>query len=1023
MPTDISDFKTVVGPTRDSIEIRLHSDSTTDARQLQQAAPGGAFELFRIVGKGGFGEVWEGIQNSLGRVIAIKRMRDDLFESTVEDSMFSMQYEMSFRQEALTTGCLEHPNIVPVYDYGLDNEGRPVLAMKMVRGTPWNRMIWEDFDQPIEEFLGKHLPILISVSQAVAFAHSRGFLHRDIKPSQVMVGEFGEVLLMDWGLGVVYDKELLRKSSGLVINFQDLPTLEDTLSPAGTVAFMAPEQTDDTPERVGTWTDVFLLGGTLYYLLTRTTPHPSEDTDEAFEQARKNTVEDPHLRAPDRKMPRELVDLCKRALTREPKERLASVVEWTDGLKSYMTGAHKRQQSMELIEEATDRSIACQNSGNYREMSECLSLVERARGLWPQNPRLQVIRETILAGYAKAAMDNHDLVLARVHAEMLQPSDERRELLNEVRAAEIHDHAQLRLFRLFMVGTVILLVIVSTMAVQLNKRAADALDAQEFANVEATNARQAQERAEVLLNFLVEDLHKGLAPLHRLDLLDQIASKTQEYYASLGEISPNETPDQKRRRALLMRNVASIQKGQGRLDKALESYQQYLGLVLELASNPNAVVVDRDLVVEGFHLTGETLILSGQIEQGLEYLKKAYEMLQSIIQEPDQDTSARRSRMADILTMVADIHYANGNLYQAISSEQESLGIRQMLSDQDPGNLELLGNIVENQANLARFLYLNGDNQAEEYLRAGEELLNTILLENPQNPAWLSTKARLLETKGRYATDYGNLSLAQESLDRSSAISRQLTSIDPTNGEWQRAAAELHVAQAALESRRGKTQSAIEQTRTALKTLKALTDQDSLNIIWQASLGEAYRLLGHYLIENDEPNEALDELALSRQVFSQLRDREPNLQIWETALGAITLEQGNAYVQRGQHQRARELIENTLGEFEKLEQDQPLNRRVQFIQIHGMLRLGNLLESMGENATARQVWMDALEKGEGLFRPMNTLSTGELAVRAELFLHLDRLDEVVPMIEELKRREYVDPGFWSLCQEKNIPVE
>src|SRR5690606_27022124 len=149
-----------------------------------------------------------GVQHTLNRVIAIKRVRDDIYDKAREHSRSSSYCEIGFRHEALTTGALDHPNIVPVYDFGEDENGRPILAMKLVRGKPWDVIMWDDYNDPTSEFLSKHLQIFISVAQAVAFAHSRGVVHRDIKPSQVMVGEFGEVVLMDWGLALVYDREL-----------------------------------------------------------------------------------------------------------------------------------------------------------------------------------------------------------------------------------------------------------------------------------------------------------------------------------------------------------------------------------------------------------------------------------------------------------------------------------------------------------------------------------------------------------------------------------------------------------------------------------------------------------------------------------------------------------------------------------------------------------------------------------------------------------------------------------------------
>ncbi len=249
----------------------------------------GPFRLHRFIDRGGYGEVWEATQTSLKRTVALKRLRDDLMLDAADER----RRTEDFRREALTTAALEHPNIVPVYDAGEDSKGQPQLAMKLVRGKTWKARVEDDRDLPPDEFLGRHLPILIDVAQAVAFAHSRGVMHRDIKPSQVLVGEFGEALLVDWGLAVCFADGVRTDdgggrpgaATGSVRSTADAPTCNHLASascPAGTPAFMAPEQTDNVPDRLGPWTDVYLLGGTLYYLLTGTPPRSGMSAAGAF---------------------------------------------------------------------------------------------------------------------------------------------------------------------------------------------------------------------------------------------------------------------------------------------------------------------------------------------------------------------------------------------------------------------------------------------------------------------------------------------------------------------------------------------------------------------------------------------------------------------------------------------------------------------------------------------------------------------------------------------------------------------
>lgn len=313
------------------------------------------FTLRRIVGRGGYGEVWEAQQASLGRLVAVKRIRQEQLDKARAQNPFEAEMiEREFRQEAVTTGVLDHPNIVPVYDLGRDAEGSPLLAMKLVKGKAWNELLKEDLRKPLPDILGKHLPILRQVAQAVAFAHAKGVIHRDLKPAQVMVGEFGEVILMDWGLAVSYreiDREA-RYDLDVLTPAIAAPQCRFAPNPAGTPSFMAPEQTLRTGELLGPWTDIYLLGGILFYLLTGTPPHAGTSITHVMAHAMIGEVERPSERARTREIPPELEELCAKALAREPRDRTPSAEAFIAALDDYVTGSGRRRESVRFFEEA-----------------------------------------------------------------------------------------------------------------------------------------------------------------------------------------------------------------------------------------------------------------------------------------------------------------------------------------------------------------------------------------------------------------------------------------------------------------------------------------------------------------------------------------------------------------------------------------------------------------------------------------------------------------------------------------------
>ncbi len=421
------------------------------------------FHLLELIGKGGHGEVWEAEQLTLRRSIAVKRISDELYQRSEDNPKLFALLKRAFLQEALIAASLEHSNIIPIYDLGCDAEGRPLLAMKKVRGTAWNQMLSKDFQQlSIADFLGKHVPILIDVAQAIAFAHSRGVIHRDIKPSQVIVSEFGETVLMDWGLAILY-RPKNPDPEHTPLNISSDMRLFDPASvsaPAGTPAYMAPEQTHSTPDLIGPWTDVYLLGATLYFILTGWPPHNALTSQKAFLLAREIPPEPPEQRAPDREVPKTLSALCQRAMASHIEDRMQSVREFITELQDYLTGASKRHESQlvtDHLREVLDRGIT-----TYDELSICTNLLDRGLALWAENPALTVLRERVLHDYARIAIHNKDLVLARVQANRLKDNKARKELLAEI--DEIENHSR-RLHRQRHIALVTAITLVLTLIV------------------------------------------------------------------------------------------------------------------------------------------------------------------------------------------------------------------------------------------------------------------------------------------------------------------------------------------------------------------------------------------------------------------------------------------------------------------------------------------------------------------------------------------------------------------------------
>lgn len=490
----------------------------------------GGYRLIRPLGQGGFGEVWESVQGNLSRIIAVKKLREDFYVQSNLERL--KQLEGAFRQEALTAAKLDHPNIVPIYDLGSDEQGRPLLAMKLVNGRPWSHVIEEDFDiLPADQFLAKHLPILIDVAHAAAFAHARGIVHRDIKPSQVMVGDYGEVLLMDWGLAHVFD---VKRAIG---DHEDvLPMLGPQMSssPAGTPSFMAPEQTERDLANTGPWTDVFLLGGVLYFLLTRQPPHVAEDSEAAFRMARACRIRPPREVTTTRLIPSELERLAMEALAPKPADRVPSAEVFVARLNDYLTGATRRRESEELSAEAA--TLLENAGGDYRAYGEALSKLRQAEALWTGNPQIGPLQNLALVENTRAAMENNDLVMARVQSERIDDPEKKRELSVAIAELERRRRVREQQRRIALGGLVVLLMGLAGGFAKYNfdQRQAN-LELQQQKD-RAEDARRVAEQAELeALRQMVLAEEASAEAMRQKDIAEnaRVAAEREQYFSAI----------------------------------------------------------------------------------------------------------------------------------------------------------------------------------------------------------------------------------------------------------------------------------------------------------------------------------------------------------------------------------------------------------------------------------------------------------------------------------------------------------
>ena len=367
----------------------------------------GRYDIVAELGEGGMGRVVEGLDRDLGRRLAIKVVRDpaQLTEARLA----------RFVSEAQLTAQLEHPNIVPIHELGVTGGGQLYYAMKKVEGVSMAEvlsMLAADDEATRRRWTRRRLlGAFVKVCLAAGYAHRRGVVHRDLKPENIMLGEFGEVLVLDWGLArLVAHPEV---EAGPDAEHPGAPAGRGPLTrdgaATGTPGYLSPEQARGQRTEVGPESDVWSLGALLYEVLTGGTPISGADAFAYLRRVGREPIEDPRDRAPDAHIGDELAGICMRCLHHDRHERYRDGRELAQAVEDWLEGARRRREARARVREAGEhwsvfRTTRDRMAGVERRIRE---LEQHVKSWTPVHEKAELI----------AARAQHgDLGLARAQA-------------------------------------------------------------------------------------------------------------------------------------------------------------------------------------------------------------------------------------------------------------------------------------------------------------------------------------------------------------------------------------------------------------------------------------------------------------------------------------------------------------------------------------------------------------------------------------------------------------------------------
>lgn len=382
------------------------------------------------IASGGAGRVLAAYDRRLSREVAIKELRHD-----------HPTLRARFEREVRITARLAHPNIVPLYDVGRWSSGLPFYAMKLVEGESLAAAVRRCADLTERSRLVSHVA---HVADAIAYAHSQGIIHRDLKPLNVLVGPFGETLVIDWGLAKVIGgdpaDEALEHTPPLVVAEEELPEgvtfATNTGAVVGTPGYMPPEQA--IGETVDERADVYALGALLYQVLAGKAPYAEVPRSERLEAVAARPPVPLGVLAPQ--APRDLVAIADKAMARDPEQRYRTAGEMAEELRRYATGSVVSAHEYSILELAA-RFVRKHRQTVRVALVAALALL--VIGVWSvvsvtrQRNRAEELAHAEAAARADAEASLVAAELARAEAERLVQAEARAREEAEHRADEL----------------------------------------------------------------------------------------------------------------------------------------------------------------------------------------------------------------------------------------------------------------------------------------------------------------------------------------------------------------------------------------------------------------------------------------------------------------------------------------------------------------------------------------------------------------------------------------------------------
>ncbi len=978
------DFVDQKGKTQGLVDTKLTSQPThASPFQTSGQAPvtKDRFEKQQFFDAGNLGELFFAKDTELNRSVVTKYIKSERANEALTQALFLLEGEV--------TGALEHPNIVPVYGLGKDSQGNHFYAMRYIRGRKLTKAIEEYQAIPASE-AGKKQKFLIGLLQnfqavcnAIGFAHTKGVLHCDIKPDNIMVGDFGEVFVVDWGLVVVYGEAAKpvpanKKSFSTLDVSQVQPYFPsdsavsglhqnqggDRQAVGGTPAYMAPEQLQATMQEdvslLGPAADIYALGGTLFQILTGKPPHlskknPNEKMGAFHKRILQGDFTRPREWTPN--VPKPLEAIVLKAMSLEPGARYASAKDLTEEVNRWLADEPVLADRETLLEKS--RRWARKN--RTAVAIGAVLLVSLAVGGMGFGFITQGFNEKLSISEKEARDSAVVADTERARAEI----KEKEAQTNLVLAEEQHSIA----------------VANEKLAKRRERAAIEAV--KQYGKAVSDNP-ELKNRPE--LESLRKDLLKEPIRFFK-ELSDQLRSEK------------NTTPESLHSLAKGLVELAYLTDEIGDWEDAIGSYKQAIELRESLVKTAPSNTGFQDELAGSQNNLGALFHKTGKVREAQGCYKKALAILETLGKIDPTNTTFSQS-LAGGHNNLANLYIEMGSMKDAENSYQKALTIREFLAKANPSDPELQEDLAGSFNNLGILNHQSGRlKEAEENYQKVLSVLKPLAIGNPNNFRIPKAMSDCYNNLGLLFGDTSRLKDAEESYKKAITIRESLVNSNPSNIEFQNDLGSSYNTLGLLFSDTSRVKDAEEIHKKAITIREALAKSNPNNTGFQNNLGSSYNALGFLYFQTGRSKEAEESLLKAVTIRETLAKPSPNNTGFQNNLVDSHSKLGQLYSKAGRVNEAEKSFQKAVSIREVQAKSEPTNTEFQHLLANSNNDLGMVYRNSGRVKEAEESFQKAVTNRESMVKsdPSNPEFQNVLANShynlGNLFFHSGRMKD------------------------------